>query len=452
MAENINKIIDIFKGKDLFYVGGVVRDRIMGIESNDIDLATNVYPEDIISLCKINDVKYRYTENSIRHGTITIEDIEVTTFRKDVSTDGRNCSVEYAKTIEEDISRRDFTINAIAVNVFTGELIDPFNGLKDIKNNIVRSVGNPEDRLKEDTLRSLRAIRFANRFGFTIEDNLLDNIRYIDISNLSIERIRDEFMKILETRNDNYISLILHKIIPEFNVLNNLDGGDKHNETVDVHSLITMKNMMKVSYNPRSIFAALLHDIGKGFTFNNLIRKFKDHEKVGAENVKEIMDRMKFSNDDINYVHALVNNHMRWHFDTGSYKDTTSKTIRRAIKDLPDNIDIEEMITDLCLLSWADNQANLAKTVYRTETFEEYTKRKRIYDRAIKFVQQEPIIRVGSGLELNGHDLIEMGFIPGTIFNIILKDTEEKIFNEEIKNNKEDLKNYVETNFRDMKE
>jgi tRNA nucleotidyltransferase (CCA-adding enzyme) len=443
-----NDIIEAFWGYDLFYVGGWVRDRVIEnienreIFSKDVDFATNATPTAMITLCKSIGLNFRYTNNSIAHGTITIEGFEFTTFRKDVSTDGRNATVEFAETIEEDLSRRDFTINAMAINVFSNELIDPFNGITDIRNKIIRAVGNPDDRLKEDTLRSLRAIRFANRLGYEIEYNLGMSIILTPIDNLSVERVRDEFMKILETRKSNYINSILHKVIPEFKVLIGLDGGYRHSETVDEHSIYIMESIMKVSDKPLLSFIGLLHDIGKGHT-SDADKMFENHEDIGADKIKEIMERMKFSNIEIEYAYMIVKNHMRWHFYIGGYSGITNKAIRRAIRDLPDKFDKEGMITDLCIITWSDSQANLLN---KKESLEDYTERRGIYSRALEIVRNKPIIKV-SGLEINGNDLIEMGFKPSPTFNIILKDVEEKIFNEEIENTKEVLKNYVKDRY-----
>jgi tRNA nucleotidyltransferase (CCA-adding enzyme) len=446
MTEVIDKIKEAFFGYQLFDVGGFVRDPFMGKVSHDRDVATNATPSGMITSCKLFGLNYRYTKNSIAHGTITIEGIEVTTFRKDVSCDGRNATVEWATTIEEDLSRRDFTINAMAQNVYTGEIVDPFGGMQDIKNKIIRAVGNPIDRLAEDTLRALRAIRFANRFGFTIDPKLLDAIMHTDISNLSVERVREEFMKILETKGTYRLNFVVYKIIPELKILSGLDGGKKHAETVDVHSFQAMKHTMKVSDNPLKIFVALLHDIGKGFTID-AERMFKGHEDVGAEKIKEIMERMKFSNDDVEYAQVMVKNHMRWHFyDDGNAP--TDRAIKRAIRDLPDKFDKETMVTDLIQLTWADCQAN---HLNKPEGFEKYVIRKDIYWRALEMIREKPEVKIGSGLELNGKDLIEMGFKPSPLFNTILTDILNKVIGEDesmkLENNKKILKKYVMDNY-----
>lgn len=435
---------ELFKGHQLYFVGGAVRDSIMGISSNDIDLATDMTPQEMISKCAENNIKHWFTENSINHGTITIEGIEVTTFREDVSCDGRNAVTKWAKTIEEDLSRRDFTLNSIAKDFFSNKIVDPFNGIRDINNKVIRAVGNPEDRIREDTLRALRAIRFANKFGFEIEYNLFHAITKTDISNLSVERIREEFMKILETRNSKYFGSILLKVIPEFEVLNYLDGGDKHNETVDQHSIMTMQHIIKVSDNPLLIFAGLLHDIGKFYTKDDPERMFKGHEDIGAEKVREIMFRMKFSNEDIEYVTTLIKNHMRWHFLDNNFASPSDKTIRRAIRDIPDSFNKEQIISDLMVLTCADCQANLLN---KPKIFDVYTERRGIYKRAIEILHKQPEVKIGSGLNLSGNDLIEMEFKPSPIFNTILKDVENKVFEKELDNENETLINYVKEKY-----
>lgn len=443
MTEPIELIKEAFQGYQLFDVGGYVRDGIMGRVSHDRDLSTNATPSDMITVCKVHGLDFRYTKNSIAHGTIVIEGIEVTTFRKDVATDGRNATVEWATTIEEDLSRRDATINAIAKNIYTGEIVDPFDGIGDIKRKIIRAVGNPKERLAEDTLRALRVVRFANRFGFTIEFELLNAILGTSIDNISVERVREEFMKILETRNDMWITAILYKVLPEFKVLKGLDGGNKHNETVEQHSLMSMEHAMKGSPKPLNAFIAILHDIGKFETYNNTERMFKGHEDVGAEKIKEIMTRMKFSNDEIEYAYIMVKNHMRWHFYDDGFTTPSDRAIRRAIRDLPDKFSKEEMVTDLILLTWADCQGNLLN---EKESLENYIERKGILARALEMIKEKPEVTV-SGLEFNGKDLIEMGFKPSPLFNTILTDILNKVIGEDesmkLENNKEILKKYV---------
>ena len=204
MVEKAKQILKLLtdNGYTAYMVGGFVRDYVMSLEFHDIDIATSAKPEQIVELGTKVGYKVWYSANGINHGTIayTIEGdtFEITSYRKDVSCDGRNAIIEYASTIEEDLSRRDFTMNALAMDI-NGNIIDPFNGQLDIQNKIVRFVGNPVDRINEDNLRIMRAIRFASRFGFKIEEKSWGAIveNKDKVKNLSVERVWDEFKKIL---------------------------------------------------------------------------------------------------------------------------------------------------------------------------------------------------------------------------------------------------------------
>ena len=201
----MNKIDEAFKLINLFHdhnheaylVGGSVRDLLMSREIKDIDITTDATPSKIIEVANKNNLKY--IETGIKHGTITIiyKDIpmEVTTFRVDKDCDGRHCEVEFVKSLEEDLSRRDFTINAIAIDI-NGDPIDMFNGVMDIENKIIKAVGDPLTRFEEDKLRALRAIRFATSLNFDIEQHT-----YNAIKNVNTELI-DLYWKI-----GNYISI-----------------------------------------------------------------------------------------------------------------------------------------------------------------------------------------------------------------------------------------------------
>ena len=186
----------------LFIVGGAIRDMVMGRTISDIDIASGLRPDEIKD--KLKNTEYKIIDTGIEFGTITIitpegGEYEHTTFRKDISTDGRRAVVEYTDDIIDDMNRRDFTINAMAYDIVNDKIIDPFGGIEDIKNKIIRTVGNPRDRFIEDYLRIIRAIRFSIKYGFNIDINtysamwsMKDNIeKYV-----SPERIRQEIMKI----------------------------------------------------------------------------------------------------------------------------------------------------------------------------------------------------------------------------------------------------------------
>ena len=197
--QNLRKIENLI-GQKVFIVGGAVRDLILKKKPKDIDIASTAVPEEVIE--KLKD-EFKVIPTGIDHGTVTIVDkesgfaIEHTTFRKDIKTDGRKSVVEFTNNIIEDLSRRDFTINAMAISL-DGKFIDFFKGRVDIQRKIIRTVGNPEDRFKEDFLRIVRALRFAVKLGFTIENETLKAIEKLapDVEkNVSAERIRDELVK-----------------------------------------------------------------------------------------------------------------------------------------------------------------------------------------------------------------------------------------------------------------
>lgn len=236
LASNLPAMIppvlnDIFSkvGARLYVVGGAVRDALLGNKPKDIDLCTDLEPEQVIHLCESHGLKTFPT--GIEHGTVTVlvgsEPIEVTTFRSDLETDGRHAKVGFVKDINEDLARRDFTINAMAADS-KGNIIDPFNGTQDLADGVIKAVGNPIDRFSEDLLRIIRAARFASRYGFSIEEETANAMqimceRQSPVGSVSIERIVDEFNKCFNTNNSKqFIEImnslgILDKLFPGIN-------------------------------------------------------------------------------------------------------------------------------------------------------------------------------------------------------------------------------------------
>ena len=198
-------------GYEAFVVGGCVRDSILGIAPHDWDIATNAHPDKVRNI--FNSAKVIVTETSLAHGTVTVrisgENFEITTFRNDVNCDGRHAEVAFAETIEEDLSRRDFTFNAMAFNDVRG-LIDPFGGVNDLMGGIVRCVGNPNERFTEDYLRMFRAVRFAARFCFAIDLYTFNAMERNaeGAKNLSRERVWSELWQILNSPNPMYVNYL----------------------------------------------------------------------------------------------------------------------------------------------------------------------------------------------------------------------------------------------------
>jgi len=307
-------------GYQSFIVGGTVRDILMGKTPNDCDIATDATPEQIIDLAILHNIKWIPT--GIDHGTISLifnnEEIQVTTFRIDENEDGRHADVKWTKDLHVDLSRRDFTVNAMAMDI-NGTIFDPFRGENDIQHKKIKTVGNPIDRFNEDKLRAIRVVRFATTLDFTIDYFTWTAIKKTNINNISKERIRDELIKILKSPNrvkgfkllDE--SGILRQIIPEIEDMKELAAGDKiHHPEKDVfiHTIAALAHLPKDS-SIELILATMLHDVGKPPTWDEF--KFHGHAKVGAELSETILRRLKFPVHIIEKVKWLVANHMRIH-------------------------------------------------------------------------------------------------------------------------------------------
>ena len=270
LNQNITDIMKVFasNGFEVFLVGGCVRDMIMGLVPHDYDFTTNARPEQVHDIFR----DHKIIDTGIKHGTVTLvyngEAYEITTYRKETEYDDHRhpASITYSESVYEDLVRRDFTVNAMAYNPESG-LIDYFDGIKDIENKIIRCVGDPNERFNEDALRILRAIRFATRFDFAIEEKteeaLVNNkelLKYI-----SLERITSEFNEIIcSDKAAEYIDRyrdVIAVFMPEISIMFDYDQNSRyHCYDLWQHSLLTLKG---VRPSVTSRWAALLHDIGK---------------------------------------------------------------------------------------------------------------------------------------------------------------------------------------------
>ncbi|MDI3496093.1 MAG: hypothetical protein PWQ35_114 [Patescibacteria group bacterium] len=342
-------------GFKAFIVGGCVRDFLMNKEPQDWDITTNAKPEEIVSL--FPEAKYN---NSFGTVLLPIRDreekiitvLEITTYRSEATyTDRRHPDkVEFEKELDKDLSRRDFTINALAIDPANPDLIvDLFGGRKDIKLKIIRAIGEPTDRFKEDALRMLRAVRFATQLDFTLEPKteraiikLAGSLKFV-----SNERIRDEFIKILASERPAKGIELLHKtkllqyIVPELEQGVNVKQDRHHIYPVFKHNLLALKYCPSKDWQVR--LAALLHDVAKPKTRKIIknIATFYNHEYLGAKMVNRIMTRLKFSNEDRDRVVNLVKNHM-FYYNVG---EVTAASVRRLIakvgrENLADLIDL----------------------------------------------------------------------------------------------------------------
>ncbi len=336
-------------GFEVFLVGGCVRDLIMGRDPKDWDVTTNAKPEEIMPLfektvyendfgtvgvcipipeeleAEMPNVSHETAKNadlSVTHVT-KYEIIEVTPYRIEAKySDFRHPDqVKFSDKIEDDLKRRDFTVNALAYNPHKGQIIDLYEGIKDIKDKIVRAVGEPSDRFNEDALRMLRAIRFSSQLGFAISSDTMTAIVENSelIKNISMERIRDEFTKIIESKNSTQGIIFLQKfnllkyIIPELEEGIGCEQGGAHIYDVFEHLLGALDHATNKGYSTEIRLAALFHDIGKPRSRRPGTKKaytFYGHEVIGARMVKIIMERLKYPRKTIDLVVSLVRNHM----------------------------------------------------------------------------------------------------------------------------------------------
>lgn len=350
------EIAQAFKaeGYELFEVGGRVRDKILNRSSNDIDLTTNALPKETKKILNKFGTTFAIGEAYGTIGLMIGEDkIEVTTYRGEVyASDSRKPTVVFGTSILEDLRRRDFTINAIAINLLTNELYDPFNGLKDINNMTIRCVGDDE-RLNEDPLRMLRAIRFACQLGFKMEVNITNPER---LKIISKERIREELVKIMMSPDTvRGIRLLcdtglMYFIIPEFMQLKSLKQNKYHMKDAFEHTLAVLNRATACDFGQETIIfrlAALLHDIGKPATFsnNNGEIHFYDHHMVGGDMVEAIMKNLRFDSDTSTRVTALVRRHMEPIMLT-MHDDMTRRNVARLIRRVSSEVynDIEMLL------------------------------------------------------------------------------------------------------------
>lgn len=341
-------------GYQAYIVGGCVRDFLLGIEPKDWDITTSAKPEEIQKVFPDSFYENNFLTVTVRTGSKNpkLQEIEVTTFRSEAKySDKRHPDqVKFAKTLEEDLSRRDFTVNAIAIEITNNKsqitkIIDPFDGQKDLKNKIIKTVGNPNERFGEDALRMLRAIRLAMTLGFDIEQEtaraIEDNSMWLEA--ISKERVRDELVKMIMSDNAAMAIDILHYaklmpyIIPELE--ENFGVGQNKHHIYDcyTHAIKALEYAAKKKYNLHVRLAALLHDIAKpkvkvGDGINST---FYNHEVVGAKMAFQILKRLTFSNKDIEKITRLV----KWHMFYYDVDQVTESSVRRLVRNVgPENI------------------------------------------------------------------------------------------------------------------
>lgn len=407
-------------GFESYIVGGWVRDRIIGRPSADIDIATDATPDQIIKVFKSKLISVIPT--GIKHGTITVihkqlnpgVDYEITTYRKDSNCDGRHATVTYAKTLQEDLSRRDFTMNAIAYDPFTEEYVDPFNGTKDIEDGIIRCVGDANRRFQEDHLRMLRAIRFKTILGFEIEGSTLDGIinNHNLINNISGERIKMEIGKTFEKAEApstifKTVYILTHEILPEIKRMVGFVQNKYHKYDVFEHTMKAMDAIPK-EY-PLIRWAALFHDIGKPESckdYGTPHASFHGHELISERMARTILNRLKFSNEDKDYVCHLIKNHMF---------QITPELGDGAVRRLVAKIGVE-YLDDICRLKFADRVGRTGDITL------EYDLEQAAIKRRFKKIQEKDAVFKIKDLCISGADIMEVFNIkPGPEVGKFLK-------------------------------
>jgi len=425
LKNKATKIVKILQknGYEAVFAGGCVRDMLLDITPNDYDIATSATPEVVESLFKNTKAVGK------AFGVILVKfrgtDFEVATFRNDGNySDGRRPDFITFSSMTEDAMRRDFTINAMFYDPVKKKVIDFVNGRKDLDNKVIRFVGNADERIKEDHLRLLRAVRFALRFNFSLQLFILNDIKRNAhlVRKVAAERIREELVKMIEVGRPRlmirflFSTHLMHEILPEMVALKDSPQHPKFHPEGDVleHTILVMEKL--IGERPEVQLAGMFHDIAKPVTlkFDNGRPTNKGHDAVGSDMVEQIMLRLKFSTDEIELVKNLVADHMRHHV----VKQFRKSTLKRYLA-LP-------YIDELMLLNEADTRSasgNMEHIDFLKEKMDEWEP---------EVIKPKPLV--------TGHDLIKLGFKPGPIITTILDRVSDLQLEGEVANKRQTLK------------
>lgn len=397
-------------GFEAYVVGGAVRDFLMGKVPSDYDIATNATPREVKSLFS------RTIDTGIKHGTVTVIEnktgFEVTTYRTETGyRDMRHPdSVEYVDELKEDLKRRDFTINAMAYAPKVG-LVDEFCGTADIENKVVRCVGVPETRFKEDALRMLRAVRFAACLDFELAEDVVRAIRKcaVLIKNVSYERILGELNKILLCDKPSKIKILyetglMKYIIPELCVcFDTVQNNKYHLYNVGEHIMRAVDN------TPNDLilrWSALLHDSGKPACLSRDsagINHFYGHHRESVRIANDVLHKLRMDKDSINDILVLVENH-------DVRIDTNPASVKRMLARTG-----EKLFLKLLLLQEADNRAKNPKFLD-----DKLSKLHAVHEQCQRIIAEGQPYQI-TQLQINGRDLIKLGFKPGRDIGDMLK-------------------------------
>lgn len=435
VPSDVETILNIIEGQheEAYIVGGCVRDFMLGKKPKDYDITTSMTPDEVSELFRNNG--YNVVPTGLKHGTVTVfpkngtEGYEITTYRTDGEyLDGRHpSSVAFTKSLSEDLSRRDLTINAMAYSPVRG-LVDLFGGQKDLKNKIIRTVGNPEDRIKEDALRMMRAIRFSAQLGFNISDDLINAIKKNNssVNLVSKERIHDELVKTLLSDNPDFVKKyyetgLMKHFLPELHIcFLTKQNNPWHLYNVGDH---TMKALASTEKNLTLRLAVLLHDIGKPdtkTTDENGVDHFYGHAEKSESRAKEVLKRLKFTSKEVEEVSLLISIH--------DYQlETSEKSIRRFIS----KYNLDDRLFDLYInLRKADNNGQ------NMDLASESLKTLDIIREKYDDIKNQPLSV--KDLAVSGYDVMAFGFKNVQVGEVLRKLLQIVLENPE-KNTREEL-------------
>lgn len=443
MPKNVDIAINLLQsaGFEAYAVGGCVRDSLLGKTPNDWDITTSAKPEDMKSVF----ADFHCIDTGIKHGTVTVvidgEPLEITTFRLDGEyEDNRHPkSVTFTSNLGADLGRRDFTVNAMAYSKMTGT-VDLFGGQNDLKNKIIRCVGDPDRRFNEDALRILRALRFASALDFEIEEktaqSLLKNRALL--GNISEERIAKELLKLVCGKGAKRIltdfALVLFEILPELQPMyKNSHDNPHHCYDIYEHTLIAVES---IDPEPTLRFAMLLHDCGKPAVKKfdeNGVAHFYGHQRISAEISAQILARLKVSNKFRDEILFLVSNHDRWEL-----YENTEKMPRYLSKFGLDGV------LNLLKVMRADVLAQSPEYRYRLDQIADAE------ETAKNLAAQKPCLSL-SELQINGRTLMDIGIPQGRKLGAVLAQLLDEVIDGVTKNTQEALTTRAREIYSEMK-
>lgn len=443
MPKNVDTAINLLQsaGFEAYAVGGCVRDSLLGKTPNDWDITTSAKPEDMKSVF----INFHCIDTGIKHGTVTVvidgEPLEITTFRLDGEyEDNRHPkSVTFTSNLGADLGRRDFTVNAMAYSKMTGT-VDLFGGENDLKNKIIRCVGDPDRRFNEDALRILRALRFASALDFEIEEktaqSLLKNCALL--GNISEERIAKELLKLVCGKGAKRIltdfAPVLFEILPELQPMyKNSHDNPHHCYDIYEHTLIAVES---IDPEPTLRFAMLLHDCGKPAVKKfdeNGVAHFYGHQRISAEISAQILARLKVSNKFRDEILFLVSNHDRWEL-----YENTEKMPRYLSKFGLDGV------LKLLKVMRADVLAQSPEYRYRLDQIADAE------EIAKNLAAQKPCLSL-SELQINGRTLMDIGIPQGRKLGAVLAQLLDEVIDGVTKNTQEALTTRAREIYSEMK-